>query len=63
MAGVGVSGSSIVSSPTTASFFTEHGHGQSVKFSPFSESRLACATGSEYGLQGNSNIKIYLSKY
>lgn len=43
---------SLMSSPTTASFFTELGHGQSVKFSPFSESRLACATGSEYGLEG-----------
>jgi len=44
--------------PTTALFHTAEGHGQSVKFSPFSENRLACAAGTEYGLQGEGYLYV-----
>lgn len=34
-------------------FNTDPGHGQGVKFSPFSGHKIAIATGSDYGLSGN----------
>lgn len=48
---VHVQGASIPVYPPTQ-FNTDPGHGQSVKFSPFSAHRLACAAGSDFGLSG-----------
>ncbi|ODN03772.1 Peroxisomal targeting signal 2 receptor [Orchesella cincta] len=43
-------------SPTVIN--TDPGHGQAVKFSPFSGHRFACATGSDYGLSGAGYLFI-----
>lgn len=48
---VHVQGAALPVYPPTE-FNTEPGHGQSVKFSPFSAHRLACAAGSDFGLSG-----------
>jgi len=42
-----------------SSFVTEKGHGQSVKFSPFDSNRIACAVGTEYGLQGKLQFLLF----